>query len=99
MSESHFKPFESKDPYVNEILNLYNEGQITAEEFLKRLKTIKGTVVLEEDKIYAIKGGFIMGLLDLVSESITKEIEMKKTIAKLEKKISDLEWLDDVKVA
>lgn len=66
MSESHFKAFESEDPQFNEILNLYNEGQITIEEFLKRLRTIKGAVILEENKIYAVKGSFIIGLLQII---------------------------------
>lgn len=70
----------SKDR-INELLAAYNEKKITLEQFKDELLHQESRKILEEERIYPIKGGFVIGLLDLISRFITKEEELKKILS------------------
>lgn len=76
---------------INELLAAYNEKKITLKQFKDELLHQEGWVILEEERIYPIKGSFVMGLLDLVSRFITKEEELKKI---LDAELEDLRSMD-----
>lgn len=69
----------SKDR-INELIAAYNDKKITLEQFKEELLHQEGWVIVDEERIYPIKGSFVIGLLDLISRFVTKEEELKKIL-------------------